>query len=80
MNNFPSAKCKYSNCCDFSIFIVYLLMTSPRSASELWAHYEQAKSWLRSKKLPPDVDSGGVFCNDRYRDTWIWLLEAFEGF
>jgi len=35
------------------------------STGELWESYEQAKSWLRSKKLPPDIDSGGVFCNDR---------------
>jgi len=35
------------------------------SSSELWTSYEQAKAWLRSKKLPPDIDSGGVFCNDR---------------
>ena len=34
------------------------------SASELWTNYEQAKSWLRCKKLPPDIDMGGVFCND----------------
>lgn len=33
--------------------------------NELWTNYEQAKSWLRCKKLPPDIDSGGVFCNDR---------------
>lgn len=35
------------------------------SSSELWTSYEQAKAWLRCKKLPPDIDSGGVFCNDR---------------
>ena len=35
------------------------------SASELWTSYEQAKAWLRCKKLPPDIESGGVFCNDR---------------
>ena len=35
------------------------------SASELWTGYDQAKAWLRCKKLPPDIDSGGVFCNDR---------------
>ena len=35
------------------------------SANDLWTNYEQAKSWLKSKKLPPDVDIGGVFCNDR---------------
>jgi len=44
------------------------------SASELWAHYEQAKSWLRSKKLPPDVDSGGVFCNDR---TYLGEVDVY---
>ena len=35
------------------------------SENELWTNYEQAKAWLRCKKLPPDIDSGGVFCNDR---------------
>ena len=35
------------------------------SASDLWTNYEQAKGWLRSKKLPPDIETFGVFCNDR---------------
>ena len=35
------------------------------SASDLWSNYEQAKGWLRCKKLPPDIETFGVFCNDR---------------
>ena len=35
------------------------------SSSDLWTNYEQAKGWLRCKKLPPDIDSFGVFCNDK---------------
>jgi len=38
---------------------------STASESDLWSNYEQAKAWLRCKKLPPDIDGGGVFCNDR---------------
>ena len=51
------------------------------SASELWTGYDQAKAWLRCKKLPPDIDSGGVFCNDRegmvtfsHRDSEYFLI------
>lgn len=32
---------------------------------ELWTSYEQAQSWLRCKKLPPDIEKFGVFCNDQ---------------
>ena len=35
------------------------------TGSDLWTNYEQAKSWLRCKKLPPDIETFGVFCNDR---------------
>ena len=34
------------------------------SASDLWENYEQTKSWPRCKKLPPDIDTFGVSCND----------------
>ena len=35
------------------------------SDSDLWEKYEQAKSWLRCKKFPSDIETFGVFCNDR---------------
>eukprot|EP00092_Neocalanus_flemingeri_P070785 GFUD01086912.1.p1 GENE.GFUD01086912.1~~GFUD01086912.1.p1 ORF type:complete len:506 (+),score=165.74 GFUD01086912.1:97-1614(+) len=35
------------------------------SSSDLWTNYEQAKGWLRCKKLPPDIETFGVFCNDK---------------
>jgi len=34
------------------------------SGEDLWTNHEQAKSWLRCKKLPPDIDIFSVFCND----------------
>merc|ERR1719308_690535 len=34
------------------------------TSDELWTNYDQAKSWLRCKKLPPDIDPKCVFCND----------------
>ena len=35
------------------------------SADQLWRNYEEARNWLQAKKLPPDIDKAGVFCNDR---------------
>ena len=35
------------------------------SDSDLGEKYEQAKSWLRCKKFPSDIETFGVFCNDR---------------
>jgi len=32
---------------------------------ELRASYQQARSWLNSKKFPPDIETFGVFCNDQ---------------
>jgi len=34
------------------------------TGNDLWSNYEQAKNWLRCKKLPPDIESQAVFCND----------------
>jgi len=34
------------------------------TTEDLWTNYEQAKSWLRCKKLPPDIETNQVFCND----------------
>ena len=60
------------------------------TAAELWAGYDQARAWLECKKLPPDVDSFGVFCNDRIDlsevgqpetlvmdDTHCWQVEVY---
>ena len=35
------------------------------TATQLARDYDQARTWLNSKKLPPDIDRAGVFCNDR---------------
>ena len=34
------------------------------SDSDLWENYKQAKSWLRCKKLPSDIETYRVFGND----------------
>lgn len=34
-------------------------------AEELWTSYRQAKDWLTCKKIPPDIETFGVFCNDQ---------------
>jgi len=31
----------------------------------LWTNYDEAKSWLGCKKLPPDIEVNQVFCNDQ---------------
>jgi len=41
------------------------LQTRLFSSEDLWTNYEQAKSWLRCKKLPPDIEPNAVFCNDQ---------------
>ncbi|XP_023340841.1 5'-nucleotidase domain-containing protein 3 isoform X2 [Eurytemora carolleeae] len=35
------------------------------TSEDLWTNYEQAKSWLRCKKLPPDIETKAAFCNDQ---------------
>jgi hypothetical protein len=34
------------------------------SSNSLWTDYEQARNWLRCKKLPSDIDPHAVFCNN----------------
>ena len=34
-------------------------------ATELRQSYREARSWLTSKKLPPNIEAFGVFCNDQ---------------
>jgi len=35
------------------------------NATDLRRSYKQAKEWLTSKKLPPNIETFGVFCNDQ---------------
>ena len=35
------------------------------SAAELRQSYKKARAWLTSKKLPPNIETFGVFCNDQ---------------
>ena len=35
------------------------------SSNSLWTDYDQAKNWLRCKKLPSDIDPHAVFCNNQ---------------
>lgn len=51
-----------------------VLSASTVSGSQLWHHYEQARTWLKCKKLPPDIDRAGVFCNNR---TELGAVEVF---
>ena len=56
------------------------------SKEELWRVYDEANSWLRSKKLPPDIECFGVFCNnetdlsnvDVYGFDYDYTLAAYK--
>lgn len=59
---------------------------SQYTSQDLWNEHKNAQLWLESKKLPPDINSFGVFCNyqadlkevDVYGFDYDYTLAAYK--